>query len=370
MKLREEEFVKALDRMKRKKPKYGDNSHDDYPGNYINNNEDLRENSIRHPNSSGKSIKQKSREDFIDYGEDDIRETSIKNLKERPNKKKTNYFFIISIIVIILIIVGLFFYFKFPQNDYSNLPKCSDGTIYDSCSKTKPTYCSNGTLVEAAYNCGCPEGYIRDFQSCKQIGNITNVKTTTNNYFIDSSIFKGFLDELKSWLKSINSDYINLVNMQSTETKVDPSDDSQDSSSSWFDSNKRDVSAIEQQILVLVNEERQRNGARALTSQSNLDSYARAWSDKMISQDFFEHSELNIPFPSTAGENIGETPIHYNVVGYGSTYSNNDMANCFVSGWIGSPGHHENMISKSFSMTGIGVACDSSKCRATEVFSG
>lgn len=143
-----------------------------------------------------------------------------------------------------------------------------------------------------------------------------------------------------------------------------------DSVSDTFSNNDRDVGAIEQEIFVLVNEERQRNGARTLSTKSNLDSFARSWSDKMISQGFFEHSNLNFVFPSTAGENIGETPIHYNVVGCGSTYSNDDMAKCFVDGWITSPGHHVNMISKSFSITGIGVSCDSSKCRATQVFAG
>ena len=56
--------------------------------------------------------------------------------------------------------------------------------------------------------------------------------------------------------------------------------------------------------------------------------------------------------------------------GCGSTYSNNAMAKCFVDGWIGSSGHHKNMISRSFSMSGVGIACDSLKCRATQVFSG
>lgn len=135
-------------------------------------------------------------------------------------------------------------------------------------------------------------------------------------------------------------------------------------------SGSRDVNLIEQEILVLVNEERQNYGARALTSKSHLNSFARSWSDKMISENFFEHSNLNFAYPSIAGENIGETPIHYNVVGCGSTYSNSQMAKCFVDGWIGSPGHHENMIDKRFSMSGVGVACDSSKCRATQVFSG
>ncbi len=138
----------------------------------------------------------------------------------------------------------------------------------------------------------------------------------------------------------------------------------------WFDSSSRDVGIIEQEILVLINEERQIYGAQTLTSKSELNNYARVWSDKMISQGFFEHSDLNYYYPSIAGENIGETPIHYNVEGCGSTYRNDEMAECFVSGWIGSPGHHENMIDKRFSMTGIGVSCDSSKCRATQVFSG
>jgi uncharacterized protein YkwD len=132
----------------------------------------------------------------------------------------------------------------------------------------------------------------------------------------------------------------------------------------------RDINLIEQEILVLVNEERQRSGARTLISKTHLDSFARSWSNKMISQNFFEHSNLNFAYPSIAGENIGETPIHYDVKGCGSTYSNSQMAKCFVDGWIGSPGHHENMIDKRFSMSGVGVSCDSSKCRATQVFSG
>ena len=169
-----------------------------------------------------------------------------------------------------------------------------------------------------------------------------------------------------------NISFDSSSNQQNSDNKI-PSSTS--SKGGWLDKvtdevTNRDVGVIEQEILRLVNEERARNGARALVGKTNLNTYARSWSDKMIAENFFEHSKLNFPYSSIAGENIGETPIHYNVVGCGSTYSNNAMAECFVSGWIGSPGHHENMISKSFSMTGIGVSCDSSKCRATQVFSG
>ena len=84
----------------------------------------------------------------------------------------------------------------------------------------------------------------------------------------------------------------------------------------------------------------------------------------MIAENFFEHSmKYNV------GENIGEVPIHYDVVGCGATYSNEALAQCFVKGWIESPGHHQNMIDYTYGITGIGVACDLSECKATQMFS-
>jgi hypothetical protein len=43
---------------------------------------------------------------------------------------------------------------------------CSDGTIYDECSATKPKYCLNGVLVDRADICGCPSGYAVSGVSC------------------------------------------------------------------------------------------------------------------------------------------------------------------------------------------------------------
>src|SRR3989344_4462813 len=35
---------------------------------------------------------------------------------------------------------------------------CSDGTLYEKCSITKPKFCSNGILKDKCNECGCPEG--------------------------------------------------------------------------------------------------------------------------------------------------------------------------------------------------------------------
>lgn len=125
----------------------------------------------------------------------------------------------------------------------------------------------------------------------------------------------------------------------------------------------QDIDKIEARIFELVNMERSRYGANPLQETDRLNEWARDWSNKMIEEDFFEHSsEYNV------GENIAEVPKHYHVLECDETYSNEGIARCFVTAWINSPGHHANMIDKGYRTTGIGVACDESKCRATQMF--
>jgi len=119
---------------------------------------------------------------------------------------------------------------------------------------------------------------------------------------------------------------------------------------------------IENRIFELINQERQLQGAPLLIRNDYLDSLAKSHSKKMIEENFFEHSNFNL------GENIFYNPIHYDVVGCGPTLTSNQQAECMVSGWIGSIGHHANMVNYGYVSTGIGVACDLSSCKATEVF--
>ena len=141
---------------------------------------------------------------------------------------------------------------------------------------------------------------------------------------------------------------------------------SQDSS----DGSGMNTNLIEAEILRLVNEERSRNKVFSLRASSHLDDFSKRWSNKMLTGNFLEHSNLGFPYSSQAAENIAYTPIHYSVIGCGSTYGEENMADCFVSGWIESSGHHTNMINSRYSSTGIGVACDYSECKATQVFAG
>lgn len=63
--------------------------------------------------------------------------------------------------------------------DNESIPStCSDGTQYGSCSTTKPKFCSNGTLIDRASQCGCPTGQTPQGESCVSSSSCTaNVAT-------------------------------------------------------------------------------------------------------------------------------------------------------------------------------------------------
>lgn len=136
------------------------------------------------------------------------------------------------------------------------------------------------------------------------------------------------------------------------------------------------------------------NAARAeknlppLTMDANLQYIAQARSNDMIARSFFSHTDPrngrilfqdlldNQKYPYLfAGENIAEirnqgafVPPSFTVY---ARYSAPDLAQQFVTGWINSPDHYENIINPHFSRTGIAIAvsADGTRVVATQVFS-
>src|SRR3989344_9240624 len=48
------------------------------------------------------------------------------------------------------------------------IKKCSDGTLYNQCSITKPLYCKEGRLINKCFLCGCSDDKLcQDDGSCK-----------------------------------------------------------------------------------------------------------------------------------------------------------------------------------------------------------
>lgn len=110
-------------------------------------------------------------------------------VSEKEKKPKNKFVKILVILVILLLIIDIVSLVVYYKPDFSNLVrfnfgnnassgsngtgnfngKCSDGTKESECSKNKPYFCYNGELVLNAPFCGCPNGYVMDFRSCRKV---------------------------------------------------------------------------------------------------------------------------------------------------------------------------------------------------------
>jgi predicted nucleic acid-binding Zn ribbon protein len=115
--------------------------------------------------------------------EESSKEPADKKMHVRKRALKILVFLLAAMIVIN--IVSVIFYlgvdFSFLKFDFVDSSatknasellkegKCKDGTLFNECSKTQPLFCYNGELLEKAFSCGCPDGYVVEFQGCKKV---------------------------------------------------------------------------------------------------------------------------------------------------------------------------------------------------------
>jgi hypothetical protein len=75
-----------------------------------------------------------------------------------------------------------------------NGPRCDDGTHYDRCSKDKPYFCQNGSLILRASDCGCPDGFRVVEDKCEEIpkcndGTLDGKCSSNKPYFCNNGTF-------------------------------------------------------------------------------------------------------------------------------------------------------------------------------------
>ncbi len=112
---------------------------------------------------------------------------------------------------------------------------------------------------------------------------------------------------------------------------------------------------IEQRVFEAVNQERKARGLRELKWDEALAAEARRHAINMAGRRFFSHVD---PVRGNLAERLREDKIRWRTCeenifqeqGY------RDPAAEAVRGWIGSPGHHANMLSPAVTNTGVGVA--------------
>ena len=127
-----------------------------------------------------------------------------------------------------------------------------------------------------------------------------------------------------------------------------------------------EVTALEDQVTVLVNRERDAAGCGAVTTDERLRTAARGHSRDMATNDYFDHTApdgstfvdraegAGYPRDAAAGENIA--------YGYRTPAD-------VMSGWMNSDGHRRNLLTCSHQAIGVGLAYDGAgRAYWTQVF--
>lgn len=110
--------------------------------------------------------------------------------------------------------------------------------------------------------------------------------------------------------------------------------------------------SLEQAAFRLLNADRAGQSAGALTADDRLHNAARAHSQDMASNNFFDHTGSN---GSSAGDRI--TAGGYKFASWGENIAaGQETAADVITAWLKSPAHRDNMRDPSFTDVGIGLA--------------
>jgi uncharacterized protein YkwD len=133
---------------------------------------------------------------------------------------------------------------------------------------------------------------------------------------------------------------------------------------------------IENEILVLVNQERSKVGLKTLVMNETLRTMGRYKSNEMLQYEYFDHNSPNIGGLSSLAKKFGYsyTSLGENIwmskASNASYLRQNTTAEKIMNGWMNSPGHKANILSADFGKIGIGVTLSTDGfSHATQEFS-
>lgn len=113
--------------------------------------------------------------------------------------------------------------------------------------------------------------------------------------------------------------------------------------------------SIEQRIFQAINQVRQENKLPPLIWSAKIAEASRSHSLRMATKRFFSHEDPQFGGP---GNRLSAAGIDWRLCGENifEEYGQADPVRAAVRGWMQSPGHRKNILTRGFTHTGIGVA--------------
>ena len=116
--------------------------------------------------------------------------------------------------------------------------------------------------------------------------------------------------------------------------------------------NATPLKAIEDEIVRLVNVQRVQNGLQQLTQNWQASRVARYKSQDMIDKNYFAHISPTYGSPFQMMESFG---LRFSAAAENIAYGQRS-AQEVMSSWMNSAGHRANILNRSFTQIGVGVA--------------
>ncbi|MDP4087322.1 MAG: SafA/ExsA family spore coat assembly protein [Bacillota bacterium] len=110
--------------------------------------------------------------------------------------------------------------------------------------------------------------------------------------------------------------------------------------------------SIENQVIQLTNQQRAKNGLKALTPNWELSRVARYKAMDMRDKNYFSHTSPTYGSPFTMMKNFG---IAYRAAGE-NIAAGQSTPQEVVNSWMNSPGHRANILSTTYTQIGVGYA--------------
>ena len=110
----------------------------------------------------------------------------------------------------------------------------------------------------------------------------------------------------------------------------------------------------ETELIALINNERDTNGLPSLTINWEVARLAHYKSEEMIKHQLFCHESLVYGNPAQI---LDRFHIQHNMVGANIAMGYNTPQEVMAS-WLGSPGHHANLVNPNFTSIGVGLSLD------------
>ena len=127
---------------------------------------------------------------------------------------------------------------------------------------------------------------------------------------------------------------------------------------------------VEQLIFQKVNGERAKAGLAALANNSTMQKYARIKSTDMGDRNYFSHEnpEGNLITTTMKQDGVSYNAWGENIAYIGGMTGSETLAQQFMTNWMNSQGHRENILSTNFDSMGVGVYQIGDKVYATQEF--